>query len=159
MLTAMQAADILGMSADAVRLADSTLGGSRLFAHFHKIANQRVIAIDKAKSKRMKTAAVKRTLEAADRKEKRRPLVAHHAGKRRAAKIQRTPVWADHDAIRAVYVQAKAMTDATGIVHHVDHEIPLRGKRVSGLHVENNLRVIPAIENIKKHNSYEDSNV
>jgi integrase len=51
MLTAMQAADILGMSADAVRLADSTLGGSRLFAHFHKIANQWVIAIEKAKRK------------------------------------------------------------------------------------------------------------
>jgi hypothetical protein len=42
----------------------------------------------------------------------------------------------------------------TGVEWHVDHEIPLAGKFVSGLHTWNNLRVIPAIENIRKGNSF-----
>lgn len=161
MINAAQAAEILGMSVRSIKLkaSDPEPKESALVAYFRKSEEAHKLAIEKAKRKRAKAAATKRKLEAADRKEKRRPLVAHHAGKRRAAKMQRTPAWADQDAIQAVYAQAKAMTDATGIVHHVDHEIPLQGRRVSGLHVENNLRVIPAVDNIKKHNSYEDSNV
>lgn len=42
--------------------------------------------------------------------------------------------------------------DCTGIDWHVDHIIPLRGKNVSGLHVYNNIAVIPAIMNRAKKN-------
>jgi hypothetical protein len=65
-----------------------------------------------------------------------------------------TPPWADHDAIDSLYALAKAYEPVLGVKLHVDHEIPLRGKLVSGLHVEANLRVIPASENIRKNNRF-----
>ena len=65
----------------------------------------------------------------------------------RAARLQRCPVWADKTAIKEFYLNCP--TD-----YHVDHIIPLRGKTVSGLHVIENLQYLPAIENLKKGNSY-----
>jgi excisionase family DNA binding protein len=67
----------------------------------------------------------------------------------------RTPPWADRQAIAAVYAEAKRLTAATGIEHHVDHEIPLCGEFVSGLHVHQNLRPMPAAYNIRKGNRFE----
>lgn len=77
---------------------------------------------------------------------------AAYASKRRAAEFQATPVWADFDKIAAFYEEARRLTVETGIEHHVDHIIPLRGKTVCGLHVHTNLRVIPATENLRKRN-------
>lgn len=75
--------------------------------------------------------------------------------KRRVLENQRTPSWADPDAIRCLYQEALRKTLETGIVHHVDHIIPIKGKLVSGLHIETNLQVIPAEDNIKKSNKYQ----
>lgn len=80
--------------------------------------------------------------------------------KRKAAELQATPAWADMGAIRAIYVEAVRLQVETGIVHHVDHIVPLVGKAridgklvhiVCGLHVENNLRPLPGAENVKKN--------
>jgi hypothetical protein len=76
---------------------------------------------------------------------------------RRAAELQATPDWADAKKIREVYREAVFLTKATGVPHHVDHEVPLRGKLVCGLHVHFNLRAIPAIDNIRKSNQFEPS--
>lgn len=96
-----------------------------------------------------------RKAEDARRKEERRALVSFHASKRRAAKIQRTPPWADLDAMRAVYDEAARLSRESGILHNVDHIVPLQGKTVSGLHVANNLQILTASENSRKRNRYE----
>ena len=77
--------------------------------------------------------------------------------KRRAAKIKRTPHWLteeDFKKIREIYKEAQRLTKETGIQHHVDHIIPLRGENVSGLHVPDNLQILTATENIRKYNKF-----
>lgn len=65
-------------------------------------------------------------------------------------------LWANTDAIADLYEKARRLRESTGIDWHVDHKIPLNGKTVCGLHVENNLRVIPASENRAKRNKFEE---
>ena len=74
--------------------------------------------------------------------------------RRHAAELQRTPAWADLKKIEAFYTKAQDLTALFGVEHHVDHIIPLRGKTVSGLHVQTNLRVVPAIVNQLKGNRF-----
>ena len=63
------------------------------------------------------------------------------------------PLWANRAAIAAIYRQARAISKTSGIQHDVDHIYPLRGATMCGLHVEYNLRVLPASENRSKHNN------
>ena len=75
--------------------------------------------------------------------------------KREAKKLRATPAWlvaADYDRIAALYTEAARLTRETGVVHHVDHIIPLQGKTVSGLHVPENLQILTAEKNYSKHN-------
>lgn len=67
----------------------------------------------------------------------------------------RIPPWADRNAIAATYREARRLTIETGVVHHVDHIVPIQGRLVSGLHVENNLCVLVATENVRKHNKFD----
>jgi len=57
------------------------------------------------------------------------------------------PCWADREAIQRIYENCPEG-------HQVDHAIPLRGKLVSGLHVESNLQYLPGVENNRKGNRY-----
>lgn len=77
--------------------------------------------------------------------------------KRRAAKLQRTPKWitqAQLSEIEDFYTIAKMFQMYTGETYHVDHIVPLQGKKVSGLHVPWNLQILPATENLKKNNRH-----
>ena len=65
------------------------------------------------------------------------------------------PKWSDLDSIKVFYEEAKRITLETGIAHEVDHIIPLAGLNVSGLHVPQNLQVIPAHINRRKGNRLE----
>lgn len=71
-----------------------------------------------------------------------------------ADRLQRTPAWADQDAITRMYELA-AVFRGIGLDLEVDHDIPLRGKRVSGLHVHDNLLLIHATRNKQKSNHFE----
>ena len=76
---------------------------------------------------------------------------------RQAAKLNATPPWLNEDhkfMLEEIYELRDLRTQATGVVHHVDHIVPLRGAEVCGLHVPWNLQVIPASDNIRKGNSY-----
>ena len=80
--------------------------------------------------------------------------IAAFSAKRRAAKICRTPAWSDLEHIKLFYEARQAISEATGRDYHVDHEIPLQGKTVSGLHVPSNLQIIPAEHNLRKKNRF-----
>lgn len=85
-------------------------------------------------------------------------LFAKSKAKRKAAALQRTPVWLtadDHWMIEQAYELAALRTRLFGFVWHVDHKIPLQGRNVSGLHTPLNLQVIPATDNRRKSNNFE----
>ena len=81
---------------------------------------------------------------------------AHHVRVSQLIKLNgrdvvcQTPAWANKSTINAVYREAKRIGDSV----HVDHVIPLQGRRVSGLHVAENLEIINAKDNLRKGNKF-----
>jgi hypothetical protein len=79
------------------------------------------------------------------------------ASKRRASIRNRAPSWLTTDdfwLIEEAYSLAQMRTKLFGFKWHVDHILPLHGKKVSGLHVPINLQVIPATVNQRKSASF-----
>ena len=74
--------------------------------------------------------------------------------KRRIAKQQAFVQWANKLKINEIYKECKRITLSSNIKHNVDHIIPLQGKLVCGLHCEDNLQIITAIENQSKNNQF-----
>ena len=77
-----------------------------------------------------------------------------NAARRKAVKVGATPKWANEFFISEAYRLATLRTKVTGLPWEVDHIVPLRSKKVCGLHVEHNLRVIQASKNLSKGNRY-----
>lgn len=65
-----------------------------------------------------------------------------------------TPKWANLDDIYKVYQLCKKISKTTGVPHEVDHAIPLQGKDVCGLHVFQNLQIVPQKHNRQKSNTW-----
>lgn len=77
------------------------------------------------------------------------------AGEYLAKKKLATPIWANMTEIEQIYAHARRLSFETSIPHHVDHIVPIRGKKVSGLHIHTNLQILTATENLKKGNQFE----
>ena len=81
---------------------------------------------------------------------------------RKAAMVKRNrvakPKWLSAEQMKAIHEIYKDMRTrnrvAGKIEYHVDHVVPLQGKKVSGLHVPWNLQVLPAVENLQKSNNF-----
>ena len=81
--------------------------------------------------------------------------VARRVHERNAAKLNATPSWYgefDRLVMREAHDAAQSRSRTTGIDWHVDHIIPLRAKTACGLHVADNIQVIPAAMNRRKSN-------
>lgn len=79
---------------------------------------------------------------------------------RREKKKNRVPAWICSElkwVMNEVYLLAQLRTNMTGFKWHVDHIIPLQGRTVCGLHVPENLQVIPELHNLKKSNKYDET--
>jgi len=74
------------------------------------------------------------------------------ANKRRAAVRLATPPWADEKKMEVIYARARELTLSTGVMHDVDHILPLRAELVCGLHCEDNLQILTEVENSRKRN-------
>ena len=77
----------------------------------------------------------------------------------RTAKKQREVSWSNLEKIKQIYIDCKEINlaaRAAGCMERfvVDHIVPLQGKLVSGLHVDNNLQIITNRENCSKHNKF-----
>lgn len=115
--------------------------------HRQKVRDWREANLERAREMARRSAAKQR----AEHSEKTNA----HARKAQTARLKRFPKWVDEKKIQAIYASAKVMSEILGEEWHVDHVVPLQGKRVSGLHVHENLQILPRVENMRKHNHFE----
>lgn len=87
-------------------------------------------------------------------RDRMRPYVNAKTAHRRTAMLRAIPSWANGEAIRSVYEEAQRLTLETGVLHHVDHIVPLVSELVCGLHWERNLQALPARDNVSKSNRF-----
>lgn len=79
--------------------------------------------------------------------------------KRRSRKLSATPPWLTKSQMKEMenfYWLAKDLEVVSGQQYHVDHIVPLQGKKICGLHVPWNLQVLPSDINLSKNNRFED---
>jgi hypothetical protein len=71
-----------------------------------------------------------------------------------AAVVISTPDWVDRAELQALKAKAAQTTEETGVLHVLDHIIPLSHPRVCGLTVPWNLRVVHYLVNHAKSNNW-----
>lgn len=81
-------------------------------------------------------------------------LYAYHAACRRKRVKQATPIWAELDDIKQLYIIANQLYLVQGVSYEVDHIIPLAHPLVCGLHCLANLCILTEADNRSKRNTY-----
>jgi len=79
---------------------------------------------------------------------------AERSARQRAVERRATPEWADRRYIKLFYEMARLESERTGRPVQVDHIVPLNSPVVCGLHVEHNLQLLFARDNIAKGNRF-----
>ena len=77
-----------------------------------------------------------------------------NSARRKAGKLKATPKWEDKSKTQWYYDESQRVTAETGVVHHVDHMVPLNHWSVRGLHWHMNFEVLPGAENMSKGNRF-----
>ena len=144
--TAQRATEIRAAFPALVREADRLYYAENA-AHFAAAKSQwREENPDRVKSIRKKHAST----------EKARTGMRVRQHERRAMERKAKPSWYDSGEVRQFFEVARVLS-RSGVKFSVDHVVPLKGRSVCGLHVQDNLRVIPLWQNIAKNNRLEDA--
>ena len=96
---------------------------------------------------------------AADYQKNNKDKVNSRTAIRRGVRLKATPTWLSPEhkkQMEVEYALAQWCSEVMNEVYHVDHIIPLNNPTVCGLHVPWNLQVIPAKDNIKKSNKWQN---
>ena len=72
----------------------------------------------------------------------------------RTALKNATPDWADYAGIRRMFEECIRLSDQMGLEFEVDHVIPIRNRKVCGLHIPENLQVVSHSLNTIKANKF-----
>lgn len=65
-----------------------------------------------------------------------------------------TPAWVNKEEIRHIYKECVRLSEQMHMIFEVGHIIPIKGKRVCGLHIANNLEVVSPRQNQLKANKF-----